>query len=75
MGLRETRKMEEEWQAWQVVVARWGEVIGESMNEHKYDPLLNAIRAWGEVLVSLRLMQPEHVREAALNTALDAREN
>lgn len=53
-----------EWQAWQLVVSRFGALVG-SINDPQYDPLVKAIEAWGELLVELRLTQSETQRTMA----------
>ena len=51
-----------EWDAWQRVVRHWHEHTGDINDDNE---LVNAIKAWGEELVALRLTQTPEVRERA----------
>lgn len=51
-----------EWGAWQRIVRNWHDHTGDI---NKDTELVNAIRAWGEELVALRLSQNPQVRERA----------
>lgn len=50
--------LEQEYQAWQIFVMEFENLYG-SINPSKNEPMITAIRRWGERLVQLRLfLQP-----------------
>jgi hypothetical protein len=61
-----------EWKGWQNVMAEWKRTIGTDVDDKRYDPLIKAIEAWGELLVDLRLTQTETQRTVARAEKLGA---
>lgn len=64
--------MEDEWDAWQVVVARWREAGLPDFNGETATPIVRAIQHWGERLVGLRVAQTPELRAQALAEAARA---
>lgn len=60
-----------EWRAWGLLCEFLGRA-GVDVNEPVNDPLVCAIRAWGELLVELRLTQTDTQVECARGEALGA---
>ncbi len=52
-----SEQMDTEWQSWQSWCKRFEEVVGESVNDLKYGPMIAAVKRWGEELVLLRQEQ------------------
>lgn len=61
MNIGDTNQMQVEYEAWQSVVREWNSIIGDSMNEPKFNTLIAAIRMWAEELVLLRESQEPDV--------------
>lgn len=59
--------MDEEWNAWQLIVDQWPE--GKDINHPDSSPLVNAIRYWGETLVALRITQDKETVSSLLEDA------
>lgn len=56
-----------EWSAWQDVVTEWQALLPDiDFNGPTADPLVAAIRVWGERLVTLRVGQDDNARLTAL---------
>lgn len=47
-----------EWQAWQLVCSRFRSLVGD-INDEQFNPLVQAIEAWGELLHEFRSTQDE----------------
>ncbi len=67
-----SEQMDTEWKAWRSWCKRFEEVVGETVNVDKYDPIIKGIIRWGEELVLLRGEQDrlapdvlEGIRDAA----------
>lgn len=68
------RQGKAEWEAWQTFVQEWNRLNIPDINDPLYNPLVNALRLWGEELVALRLIQEGTVRGTALVEARQAYE-
>jgi hypothetical protein len=55
----------DEWAAWQEVVKQYADALEARVPFNDATKLVQAIEAWGELLVALRLTQPEQVRTEA----------
>ncbi len=72
MGTPEpTEQMYLEWKAWVSWCKRFEEVIGDTVNDSKFQPIIDGIKRWGEELVVLRIEQGG-VNEKALSEAREA---
>ena len=70
-------EMDEEYEAWQQVVAEWRKhpsLAELNMNDPSFNPLIRAIELWGERLTALRLQQTSDERAQALDGHLVAYE-
>lgn len=56
-----------EWEAWQDYCKELRKIIPDmiDINGEAFDPMMNAIRRWGEKLVRLRVLQTDDERVAA----------
>lgn len=61
-------RMNAEFEAWKQVVKQF-RALGFDINDARFNPLVKAVHAWGEELVSLRVKQSEELRARALSQA------
>ena len=60
-----TDKMRAEWEAWKAFCKEFRKIHGD-INDPKNSPMVQAIRLWGEELVSLRETQTEPTKRSIL---------
>lgn len=67
----EIKRSNDEHKAWLLFVQEWRLLNpGADINEAKYDPMIRAIQAWGELLVDIRVHQSDVQKGIARADAL-----